>query len=99
MLVLLRSPRALKECSVQRRHGSDGKDFNGTIIGAGVSIKFRSMTVRNKPSFLFVTGSRLISVVGSLRPPSSLKVFMATTVLRSPVYAKSKECGECDTQS
>ena len=96
---LLRSPRALKECSVQRRHGSDGKDVTGTVIAAGKSIKFRSMIVRNKPSVLTMTGSNLISVVGSLRPPSSLKHFKATRVLSSPVYAKSKECGKRDTQS
>lgn len=98
-MVLLRSPRALKECSVQRRHGSDGKELDGSVVGAGVSIKFRSMIVRNMPSLLVEGGSSLISVEEILRPPSSLKYFMATTVLSSPVYAKSKECGERDTQS
>ena len=99
MASLLRSPRALKECSVQRRHGSDGKIITGTMIGAGTSIKFRSTTVRNEPINLIMAGSNLISVVGSLRPPSSLKFFMVTRVLSSPVYAKSKVCGERDTQS
>lgn len=54
MVVLLRSPRALKECSVQRRHGSDGKELNGTVIGAGKSIIFRSTIVRNELSVLAV---------------------------------------------
>lgn len=99
MVSLLRSPRAWKECSVQRRHGSEGKDIIGTVIGAGKSIKFRSTTVRNVPNTLITVGSHFINVVGSLRPPRSLKLFMAMGVFNLPVYAKSNVCGEVDTQS